>query len=256
MWGSKFTLRTDHKPLVNILSTGGGWNSTARIARLASKLQEYNFKTEYLPGKKNVTADFLSRLPCDQDKINASKECDFVVTINDIVSNQFEGITEDKWNDCVQLDDRWCELKKCVSDGWPKRNMITSDLLPFFYVSEELEFEGNLLFKAGKCVSPRGMQDIILNLAHKTHPGISSMKRLVRSFFWWPGMDKFINRVVRECQECVSSERMLKLHVPPLKVVKRPEVPWQKLAFDISGPFNELPEHSRFALVMIYYHSK
>lgn len=58
IWGSKFTIRTDHKPLVSILSTGGGWNSTARIARLASKLQEYSFKVEYLPGKKMLLQIF------------------------------------------------------------------------------------------------------------------------------------------------------------------------------------------------------
>lgn len=128
--------------------------------------------------------------------------------------------------------------------------------MPFFNVAGELEFEGNLLFKSGKCIPPESMQGIILNLAHRTHPGISSMKRLVRSFFWWPGMDRFVDRVIRDCPHCVSSEKMLKVHVPPLKVVKWPKLPWQKLAFDISGPFNELQTSSRFALVMIDYHSK
>lgn len=43
VWGNRFILKTDHKPL-GILSPGGGWNSTARIAHLMSKLQEYDFE--------------------------------------------------------------------------------------------------------------------------------------------------------------------------------------------------------------------
>lgn len=59
MCGNRFTLRTDHKPLVGILSPGGGWNSTAHIAHLTSRLQEYEFEVVFVLGRSNVTADFF-----------------------------------------------------------------------------------------------------------------------------------------------------------------------------------------------------
>lgn len=80
------------------------------------------------------------------------------------------------------------------------------------------------------------------------------MKRLIRENFWWPSLDRLVERMVRECPECFNSDRMLKVHSAPLRPVEW--AAWQKIAFDISGPFNQLPQNARYALVIIDYHSK
>lgn len=82
------------------------------------------------------------------------------------------------------------------------------------------------------------------------------MKRLIRENFWWPSLDRLVERMVRECPECFNSDRMLKVHSAPLRPVEWPDFAWQKIAFDISGPFNQLPQNARYALVIIDYHSK
>lgn len=117
IWSSKFVLRTDHKPLVSILSPGGGWNSTARIARLTSRLQEYCFKPEFVPGRKSVVTDFMSRLPCQNTSDASLDDSEVVTTIQDVVCGTFESISEDSWKSAEAQDVTWQTIKNYVLQG-------------------------------------------------------------------------------------------------------------------------------------------
>lgn len=58
VFGRKFKVQTDHKPLV---WTGRLKESSARITRWKEVLSQYNMDITYKPGKENVVADWLSR---------------------------------------------------------------------------------------------------------------------------------------------------------------------------------------------------
>ncbi|XP_064470265.1 uncharacterized protein LOC135385018 [Ornithodoros turicata] len=59
LYGTHFTLQTDHQPL-RYLNESKFLNM--RILRWALLLQEYDFKVEYIRGQDNVGADYLSRM--------------------------------------------------------------------------------------------------------------------------------------------------------------------------------------------------
>ncbi len=61
IYGAKFNIITDHKPLERIF-TNPAARSNARLERWALKLQPYHFTISYSPGKTNP-ADYLSRHP-------------------------------------------------------------------------------------------------------------------------------------------------------------------------------------------------
>lgn len=68
LWGRKFKINTDHLPIKYLNKKYTGKEFSQRTQRWLLKLQEYQFEIEYLKGKENKVADFLSRIPAEQDK--------------------------------------------------------------------------------------------------------------------------------------------------------------------------------------------
>ena len=62
IYGQQFEVETDHKPLVSIFKKSL-IDSPPRIQRLRLRLQKYDFKLSYVPGKGMHTPDALSRAP-------------------------------------------------------------------------------------------------------------------------------------------------------------------------------------------------
>ena len=64
LYGHKFTMVTDHKPLLGLFAEDKGFpdRSDARILRWALLLSAYEYKLEFRPGKLHGNADGLSRL--------------------------------------------------------------------------------------------------------------------------------------------------------------------------------------------------
>lgn len=65
IYGRKFTVRSDHKPLIYLYSLK---NPSSKLTRIRLDLEEYNFEIHHIPGKTNVIADALSRISIDDIK--------------------------------------------------------------------------------------------------------------------------------------------------------------------------------------------
>ena len=61
--GRKFTVVTDHKPLVGSANNDPGMDPTRRRARWAIELSTYDFDLLHRDGSKNTNADALIRVP-------------------------------------------------------------------------------------------------------------------------------------------------------------------------------------------------
>lgn len=64
VYGRKFKIRTDHRPLTYLF---GMKNPSSKLTRMRLDLEEYDFELEYIKGKSNVVADALSRIKIDSD---------------------------------------------------------------------------------------------------------------------------------------------------------------------------------------------
>lgn len=94
----------------------------------------------------------------------------------------------------------------------------------------ELRVLGNLLFKDNKVILPQALRAQALAFAHEGHVGEMAMKRIMRDFFWWPGMSATIERYVKNCETCV---RLSKKNPPvPLCSRELPEGPWEIIQID------------------------
>ena len=75
LYGHKFTMVTDHKPLLGLFAEDKGFpdRSAARILRWALLLSAYNYKLEYRPGESHCNADGLNRLPLETKSEDVSR---------------------------------------------------------------------------------------------------------------------------------------------------------------------------------------
>ena len=70
VYGLKFLVKTDHRPLIYMYNMK---NPNSKLLRMRLDIEEYDFDIEYIPGKDNVTADALSRIDFKDIKDVAEK---------------------------------------------------------------------------------------------------------------------------------------------------------------------------------------
>lgn len=73
IYGQEFDLESDHQPLKWLMSKYSGRDISPRLQRYLIELGEYNFKIEYIKGKCNYIADFLSRINAETNEINIAE---------------------------------------------------------------------------------------------------------------------------------------------------------------------------------------
>jgi len=81
LYGRNFTLVTYHRPLCKILGEKEGIPplAAARMQRWALLLSAYQYKIQYIPGKRNYVADCMSRLPSLTGKHDSAERVHSVV---------------------------------------------------------------------------------------------------------------------------------------------------------------------------------
>ena len=94
-----------------------------------------------------------------------------------------------------------------VKTGWP--NQVTTAMEPFANRKEKLAVEGNCLLWGARVIIPLDLQPKMSKLLHETHPGITRMKSLARSYVWWPGIDKGLECIAKSCQKLSTTSKGL-----------------------------------------------
>lgn len=77
LYGKKFLVKTDHRPLVYLFSMV---NPSSKLTRMRLDLEEFDFVVEYVKGGDNVCADALSRIDFEDLK-NMKTEIEKVLTV-------------------------------------------------------------------------------------------------------------------------------------------------------------------------------
>ena len=109
--------------------------------------------------------------------------------------------------------------------------------------------EGDCIMWGIRVIIPKKFQNYVLEELHNKHIGMPRMKSLVRSYVWWPGLDKDIEDLAKSCLACQSHK-----HAPavaPLHPWTWPTSPWNRIHIDFAGPFQ-----GKMFLIVVDAHSK
>ncbi|UYV70991.1 K02A2.6-like, partial [Cordylochernes scorpioides] len=201
IYGRRFTLITDHKPIVSILGPKSG------IPTL-----------DYRDGRKFFESGETSRL----DNIYAlSYMEDLSITTEEIKIE-------------TQKDEVLSIVKCYTQHGWPER--VPDHLRPYFQRKMELTVDGECILWGMRVIIPSSLRPNLLSCLHETHSGMSKMKSVARSHFWWPNLDNEIEFLVnrfRNCQQVQDGPNRVKWQ-PWIWAVR----PWQRIHIDYAKKDN------------------
>lgn len=254
LFGRKFILVTDHKPLLMVMGPKGhiASVSSSRLHRWAVILSAYDFNLEFRPTEKHANVDYLSRFslpdttdPClDSSVVN---DINSIMFLDDISGSP---LTYKQVRAATIKDSLLTEVIRYVQSGWPFENHCSNPALqPFFSRRQELSVSGGCLLWNLRLIIPDSLRSQILQSLHECHSGIVRMKAIARSYIWWPGIDSQIEEIAKSCTSCAQIQAAP--GKAPLHPWAYPERPWQRVHVDFCGP---LFNHQW--LVLVDAHSK
>lgn len=238
-----FTVYTDNNPLTYIMSTA---KLNAVGHRWVGELSDFQFDIRYRPGKSNVDADTLSRLPLDMGK--------YEVACTEELSNEAVRATWDGSQAAERKDVAWvAALNMCCPDPPPQphrhlpaishddlvkaqkedqaigkiielkesntkltdgiRQTVSGATRKLLHEWSKLQLEDGLLYRRTtqqkQLVLPLKHRPIALKYLHNEmgHVGTERVLHLARERFYWPFMAKEIeDYVTRKCP-CIRSKK-------------------------------------------------
>ena len=242
LYGSRFTLVTDHNPL---LSLKGLKDIGGRLSRWIIFLQQFDMEFVYKAGKTHQNADAMSRIPI-VNQVSTSVH-QFLPDSDQLRASQ--------WADEV-LGPLWSVLKhgKSLPMTTPvglRKSFLMDGLLcrPFQSSSTECPIT--------QLIIPRSMYSSVLHQLHDNagHLGIHKTLAKVKERFYWPGYEQDVERHIKECQQCQQRNPPNPTPRGPLGTIVATR-PFQILSWDIMGPLPLTSKGKRYILVVTDLFSK
>uniref|UniRef100_A0A8C5PIS1 Gypsy retrotransposon integrase-like protein 1 n=1 Tax=Leptobrachium leishanense TaxID=445787 RepID=A0A8C5PIS1_9ANUR len=241
LYGRKFTILTDHKPLLQIFSPDKGISQTtaARLQRYALFLGANSYRIQYRSHDDNANADAMSRLTeLPLQSTPSVKSCRYT-TSHLLTSREIAAHTV--------KDTLLTNVLTFIRDGWPAT--VSQEHEPYYRKRMELFVKDNCVLWGDRVVILQTLQRHILDLLHTGHPGTTRMKQKARGYVWWPNIDADITAYVNACVGCAQTARD-----PPRGCIQPwtwPTVLWFRLHLDFAGPIR-----GQTFLIIIDAHSK
>lgn len=243
LYGRKFTLVTDNKPVSQIFSETKGLPtmSAMRMQHYAAFLQTFDYKIRYRRSSDHCNADAMSRLPIAFSDPESEIEEPDVVEVNSI---QTMPLTVDDLGSATLSDNSVKELLLGLRTG----RQVDSKFR-FGVRQEEFTLQKSCIMRGIRAYIPPSLRAKVLSELHSTHFGVARIKALARGYCWWARIDKDIEELVNNCASC----QVTKSNPPKVSFHcwETPSEPFQRIHADYAGPFM-----GHYYLILIDAYSK
>jgi hypothetical protein len=190
----KFTVWTDHRPLLGIWRKQIDKIGNARCQKWRENLSIYNFNLEWKAGKTHNVTDSLSRAPYwDPPEVDSL----FCFAINPT-----QGI-HDILREAAEEED-YKRIIEAVSNGVSTKSI--ADCHPAAAHRSEWDYlsviNGLLVHDCKRIVIPRRARNATLQVLHRSHAGVAKTAEAARQLYFWPKMNKNIKDMIDACERC------------------------------------------------------
>ena len=113
-----------------------------------------------------------------------------------------------------------------AQEGWPNK-------VPDLYKHHENEIspENGCVIWGMRLAAPQTLYSQALKSLHVNYPGITRMKVIAQSYFWWTGLDKAIEELGKSCHSCRANQASSA--TGPLHPWIWPDTPWKRVHIDL-----------------------
>lgn len=237
VYGTRFTVFTDHKPLLGLHKHK---DPSSRLLRLYLKLSEFDITLEYKPGNYNQVADGLSRLPVETNSVQINAVTRAQAMKSTAPTNQ------DKLPTISEVHDQ-NELNEDPEDT--QLDEADKQFLELFYRH------------SGRIVDIKCSTQVksILKQFHDSklggHLGADKTIEKIKRYFSWPRLSTDVKNYVRSCEICQKSKTTKNTRMK-MQQVEVSKYPFQKIFLDIVGPIEVSNRGNRYILTVLDDHSR
>ncbi|GBM68622.1 Transposon Ty3-G Gag-Pol polyprotein [Araneus ventricosus] len=199
VYGTKFVIETDHKPLIGLLQKPMD-KLSPRLQRMVLELFKYNLHLTHVPGKNLYVADALSRNPlkCHEDTSFLEAGAAVVYTVLTASDEKTEILKKAAKDDPVLS-----LIRNYIEEDWPANfKEVSEKAKPFWDKKPELHCYKELIFLGNRLVVPTQMKEEILQNLHSAHQGITSCINKASRNVYWPNFCEDIKNFVNSYSIC------------------------------------------------------
>lgn len=219
--GRRIIIETDHSPLISI-SKKGLSDIPPRLQRLFLRLLKYDYRLYFVPGKKLIVADTLSRIQGQCMSENCSKDLEIHAT--SVLEERVSRRTKQRLEDATARDPELQQVIKNLQATEPIKGVWKKH-------TNELSVVEGVLMKGTKVVIPSELRKEMLSRLHRGHLGMAKCISRARTLMYWPRMAADIRQMVEQCETCQI--HAYKQPAEPLLLRDTPNQPWYRVGADL-----------------------
>ena len=290
LYGSRFTIRTDHGALRWLMNFK---DPEGQVARWLEVLSTYNFEIQHRPGLKHNNADALSRGPCRQCGREGTCSVHSVRKVTTRSAAKAETaevppkmvkkapevpwtgsgpLSKDKLKQAQSEDPDVSKLvawkQQDVRPPWGDISAEGASLKTYWAQWDTLKLDDGLLIrefhvtgkkKRTQVVVPEKLRNLVLENLHNAvtagHLGVRRTLAGVRARFFWPQMRQFVQSWCEKCDVCAARKFSTKIRKGPMQKYQM-GMPMERIALDISGPWPVTRNGNKYILVATDHFTK
>lgn len=228
VFGKEFIIESDHRPL-EMISRKNLTAAPARLQRMFLRLQRYDYKISYKPGKEMILPDSLSRIPCQGN----AKDQEIDLSLN-VCMVQFSTSRLEELREATKQDEELFRLLKCIVQGFPENQKdIHQCIRKYWSFRDELSVEDGIILKGEQVIIPPLLRKEYLHRVHEGHQGMTRCQQRAKSCIYWPGINKDIEELVTNCSPCQKFQpSQQKENLQPI-LQNIPSIPWYTVSTDL-----------------------
>ena len=189
LWGTKFTILTDHQPLTSIFKRK---TKSARMNRWILEMREYDYEIQYVKGKYNYVADQLSRP---------------VRIVQRNPTTTLLGLTPQEFKTYQREEVKWREMIEYLEGGSVPTKKYHKAILKQFNVIDGILYyakESNDGCIQYALVVPHSKIPKALLHAHEIsgHLGQKKTIKKAEELFYWCNLKVDVTNYVKQCVTC------------------------------------------------------